>query len=57
MRSRDAMPFAELSSFIEGQLKTPLVERGPALRLRRLTCKMLFRFVDSMLNCREMEPS
>jgi CHAT domain-containing protein len=33
IRSTDAMSFPELSAFIEAQLKTPLVQHDPALRL------------------------
>jgi CHAT domain-containing protein len=33
IRSTDAMSFPELSAFIEAQLKTPLVQHNPALRL------------------------
>ena len=33
MCSRDAIPFPQLSSFIEANLKTPLVEHDPDLRL------------------------
>ncbi len=39
MRSGDAVPFPQLSAFIAMQLKTPLVQNDPELRLWRLGVK------------------